>query len=168
MDTENIFSELEKVSEAIPSDVKVILMRSGFDTKTALLCLNEESIIEIEQFVDENRDVLKGTTYENITNEFKFKPGHKIFILRLPDKLKDLEKIGCVNNEPKVFDFSFVLKTFIETAEKNDGKKSKGFRYNDVNRYFSTYIYLLCGRACYETLSANLPIPQASTIRKLT
>lgn len=98
---------------------------------------------------------------------FAFKPGHKSAIIHLANQTKLLEKVEAdVNMQYKMSDFSLILKTFIETAESNYGRDPKGFRYNDINRYFSTFVYLFCGRACYETLSANLPIPQADTIRK--
>lgn len=63
-------------------------------------------------------------------------------------------------------DFSLIMKTFIESAQSNYGRHPNGLRYNDINRYFSTFVYLFCGKSCYETLSANLPIPQVNSIRK--
>lgn len=128
--------------------------------------LNSESIEAIEQFANEDRTVLKGTSYENM-KEFKFKSGHKITLLHLASKANDLLEAAAVGNQQyKMCDFSLILKTFIETAEANSGKNLNAFRYDEINRYFSTFVYLFCGRACYETLSANLPIPQAITIRK--
>lgn len=61
-------------------------------------------------------------------------------------------------------DFTHILKLILESAENNLGREPKGRRYNQCLKEFSTYIYLMCGRSCYETLSANLPLPQANTI----
>lgn len=167
MDMEDIFCKLEKfLKEPMNVDIKNILTNSGFDCKSALLGLNAESINEIEQYANKNRSVLVNTSYQNM-KKFSFKPGHKYTIIDLPNQVKRMEESQDEKNmQSDMSDFSLVLKTYIDTAESNLGKNPKGFRYNDVNRYFSTYIYLFCGRSCYETLSANLPMPQANTIRK--
>lgn len=167
MNNQNIFRKLEEVlKEPINIDIINILTRSGFDSKVALSCLNLDSIIEIEQYANEDRSVLEGTSYQNMKT-FMFKPGHKIVILNLAEQIKILQKSeDDGNSHGKMSDFSIVLKTFIDTAESNLEKDPRGFRYNEINRYFSTFVYLFCGKACYETLSANLPIPQACTIRK--
>lgn len=102
-------------------------------------------------------------------NPFEFKPGHKVFLLQLPTKIKLLKKEKHEQSSvSEKYNFSHVLKTFIDTSQANFGKNPKGYRYNETNRHFSTFIYLLCGRACYETLHANLPIPTANTIREFT
>lgn len=153
------------LKDKIPNDIELILHRTGFDSKLALLSIDESVIVEIEKHANEDRSVLSETSYENIKH-FKFKPGHKIFLLNLSkqeilwsdadEKISDYEKS----------DFSFMLRKFIQTAESNSGKHPKGRRFDETIRSFSTYIYLMCGRACYETLSANFPIPQATTICK--
>lgn len=167
METQNIFCKLEKVlKEPINVDIINILMKSDFDSKSSLLGLNSESIKEVEQYANKNRTVIENTSYQNM-KKFSFKPGHKCTIIDLPNQVKRLEKSEADENMPsKMSDFSLILKTYIDTAESNHGREPKGFRYNDINRYFSTYIYLFCGKSCYETLSANLPIPHANTIRK--
>lgn len=164
---ENVFSQLESfLNEKFPVELKQILELSGFDTKSSLMSLKVETIVDIENYANENPDILKNTTYEN-TIKFKFKPGHKLRILLLPNQIKNLEE-SQVNDSllSKTNNFSQILKTFIETAESNFGKPPNGFRCDEINRYFSTFVYLLCGRACYDTLSANLPIPTSHTIRK--
>lgn len=165
---ENIYHKLQKLlKEPIHIDIINILVRSGFDSKSALLGINTNIVIqEIEQYANEDRSVLEGTSYQNMKT-FMFKPGHKHTILYLAEQVKLLDKADAdENKEHNMSDFSIVLRTFIETVETNYERDPRGFRYNDINRYFSTFIYLFCGRACYETLSANLPMPQASSIRK--
>lgn len=165
MDKNNIFVELEKVlEEPISTDIVKILLRSGFDSKLSISGLNSEIIKDIEQFANEDSTILKETSYENM-EKFMFKPGHKLFLLRLAKKVNGFLEKASVENQ-KTCNFSTVLRTFIETAEVNKGKSANNFRYDKINRYFATFIYLFCGRACYDTLSANLPIPQATTIRK--
>lgn len=126
-----------------------------------------ETIADIENYANENPDILKNTTYEN-TIKFKFKPGHKSRILLLPNQIENSEGTQVKDNSvSKTNNFSQILKTFIETAESNFGRPPNGYRYDEINRNFSTFVYLLCGRACYDTLSANLPIPSSHAIRKI-
>lgn len=121
-----------------------------------------EKIADIEEYANENREILKNTSYENV-GTFKFKPGHKAFIAGLPKQIqliKEANKSEHTNNHS----FSYILKTLIDTAVSNSEKNPNGFRYNEIIRSFSTYIYLHCGKACYETLCANLPIPSAYSV----
>ena len=59
-----VFCEFEKfLNEEISVDIKAILSRSGFDSKTAISCINNEFISEIEQYAKKNRSVLENTSY---------------------------------------------------------------------------------------------------------
>lgn len=169
---QTLFSEIENLlDDSIPSDIKQILEGCAFDTELSLLAISDEIIMDIEDHVNSEREILKNTSYENV-HSFKFKPGHKIFLLQLPNQIKILREAKAKNPQreclpPRMSNFSYILKTFIETADANLSKHPKGHRYCEANRNFSIYIYLLCGRACYETLSANLPIPSSNAIRKI-
>lgn len=152
------------IGEEVPSDIAHILVESGFDTNLSLQNIVPETINDIEEYVNENPTILKETSYQDV-KIFKFNPGHKRFILNLPKKIS--VPLETTEKEEFIYsDFSFVLQNLIETAKQNSSRHPKGFRYSEVIRYFSTFIYLQCGKACYEALSANLPIPQANTICK--
>lgn len=156
--------QLEKVlKEKIPNDLVKILDACGFDSELSFWSItSSDTIDDIEEFVNGDLSVVENTSYEGV-NKFKLKPGHKSFILNLPSRLNSFKGVqNDVSYETP--NFSQILRTFIETAEANFGKHPNGFRYSEINRHFSTLIYLMCGRACYDTLCANLPIPQASTI----
>lgn len=60
-----------------------------------------------------------------------------------------------------------ILNKLIKTAEFNELKDKNHATYSDEIRYFATYIFLLCGRSCYEMLRSNLPIPSVKTICKI-
>lgn len=171
MERSNIFHNLETITnEKIDPDVIKILIECGYDTRAAWLGLNhgclDTFITDIEQYTNDNRTVLEGTSYENIAT-FKLKPGHKSILFRLADQMKLLDKADDINKKPcDVINFSTILRAFIETAETNMGKDPRGFRYSEINLFFSMFVYLHCGRACFDTLSANLPIPSGQTIRK--
>lgn len=155
-----------QLGEEIPNDIIKILDECSFDTELSLVSINSETISDIEEHVNKNLEILSETSYENV-DYFQFKPGHKTFLLNLSKIIQQKKSEEPIESH-KSLNFSHILKTFIETAESNFGRLPNGRRYNETNRYFSTFIYLMCGRACYETLSSNLPIPQAKTIRKST
>lgn len=168
---ENVIYKLKKyLNEKIPADIIKILEFCAFENESSLMSIDNDAIVDIEMYVNENPQILKETSYKNV-NKFKFKPGHRLLIIQLPQLIKNcnqtetkLQKIGHLRPQ---MNFSQILKSFIETAESNNGKQPNGFRYDEINRYFSTFVYLLCGKACYDTLSANLPIPSSHTIRKI-
>lgn len=148
--------------EKIPNDINKILSACGFDSESSFWSITQGTIDDIEEFVNEDLSILANTSYEGVHN-FKLKPGHKSFILNIPNRINHLKEKK--NDVPcTMSNFSQIVRTFIETAEANFGKHPNGFRYSQTNRDFSTFIYLMCGRACYDALSANLPMPQASTI----
>lgn len=160
MDVEPILSALE-----IPDYIVNILRNSGFESLSALALLEANSIDEIEKFVNENRLLVVDTIYNN-KKEFKFLPGHRALLLNLPRNIEKYQNSNKHSSHPNYEKFPSVLKSLFEAAESNIGKHPNAARYNDIIRYFSTYIYLLCGKACYETLCANLPLPKAGTICK--
>lgn len=163
-----MISELEKFfGDKFSEDLEYILKESGFENEQSLLGINMEIINDIEKYLNENKSILQNTSFKNVA-DFSFKPGQKAFLLALPNQIKQMrETKPDLKLLLKLNDFSCIIKTFIQTIETNHGRHPKGFRYNDINRNFATYIYLLCGKACYQTLSANLPIPKAETICKI-
>lgn len=101
-------------------------------------------------------------------DQFQFLPGHRAVILKIPDLIKQLPiNAGLYVGEQSRKNVSVVLADLIRTAEENSEKDKNNARYSDINKYFFTYIYLLCGKLGYETLNRNLPIPTTKTIRKL-
>lgn len=158
-----------QIDKVIPKEVVYILTASGFDSKFSIKNLTHESIKEIEGFFNTNYSELSnglvGTRYEN-TRPFRILPGHQALIKSLPQYIEHIQEI----NQPPAAtnDFSYVLKLILESAENNIGREPKGRRYNESLSSYATFIYLMCGRACYEALSANLPIPQANTICEFT
>lgn len=130
------------------------------------MSITNETINDIESYINEDLTILEKTSYKAV-NVFKLRPGHKAFLLQLPNQIKSMREsrnTECLRT--KIQNFPQMLKTFIETAETNFERRPNGFRYDDINRDFSAFIYLLCGKACYEMLSSNLPMPTYHTIRK--
>lgn len=150
-----------------------ILTESGFDSKASLKSIKPEHVSLIEDHFNSNYEKfsngLLGTKYEHI-RPFKLLPGHCVLIENIPKYLEEditfeSSLVSASVNHSSVY--SCILKSLIETAEKNSGRNPTGNRYDQILRYFATYVYLMSGKASYETLSANLPIPHANTIRKI-
>lgn len=155
------------MGEELPECIKHILEVSGYNTFAAMRLIQPESIHRIEWYINANMDrfadILVGSTYEKV-NPFALNPGHSAVIESLPTYLEGRHAQDS-NPAPDRSIFSYVLQLMLETAANNAGRDAKGNL--EELRYFAIYIYLVCGRACYETLSANLPIPSANTIRML-
>lgn len=76
------------------SDLIKFIVEAGFDSETSILLIDQNSIVEIESYINSNKDILKNSIYESFTDEnktFKFKPGHKAAILSVPNKIKKIK-----------------------------------------------------------------------------
>lgn len=87
----------------MPVVLTKILDQCGFDCVQTLKCLDQNSINEIEQFLNEDlekhRDFLHGSVYEQ-KSVFKLLPGHRALILKLPS-LIDEHKVSKENQNEK-------------------------------------------------------------------
>lgn len=170
----------EIIGETLPICLKKILNLAAYDNINSLKCLDKERISEIEQYVSDyglsvidKLDCCHSDKYKN-KKQFKFLPGHRSILLTIPNHaqrfsdifisqkpVQNIESLSAKNNE-----VSTILAELNATAQANSKKSKNQASYSDTNRYFSTYVYLNCGRSCYETLHRNLPIPSAKTICK--
>lgn len=147
-----------------------ILEAAGYDRWTSLKEIKAQSIEEIEQFINENRwlisEIPDESTYSKI-QPFQILPGHRVLMGKIPKYIQKIEENR--DNESVTWnlsDFSLILRCLIETAQSNSVRNIKTPRYSETIQGFASYLYLMCGRACYDTLSENLPIPQSNTICK--
>lgn len=177
---ENSFwSKIESfMDEKLPPCVKKILSETGYDNSVSLADMQpieinyiEESLNKEFHFIIENLECCHSTTYKN-QQTFRFLPGHRKLILRLSNVLLEMNELesvasNCPKNSNYLNDLSFLMKTLIETAERNAHKIPTQHRYCEIVRCFAAYIYMTCGKMCYETLCRNLPLPQPSSICKL-
>lgn len=139
-----------------PNEVKSKLIFSGFDSEIALLELSPENILLVEKFQAEN---------------FMFLPGHRALLMGLPEKIKEYI-VWKKENKPPTFDIlksadvSFIMKELVRTALNNRNVEPKRRRYSESIRNFALYLYMMCGKAAYEVLSNNIPLPHPSTVCK--
>lgn len=162
------------LGEQIPRCVKVALDMCGYSTILSLCEIKQKNIDCIEKHINENRNEqmqkmqCNHSHYYNNIQQFHFLPGHEAIILALPKYALEFQQIlknKAVDIERNV-QFPFVLNEMIKTVEMNQFKDVNHATYSDTIRFFATYIFLLCGRSCYEMIRTNLPLPSTKTIRE--
>lgn len=184
----NEWANLEQyIGFEVPICLKILLWKSGFDSMFSVKQISEKSLDDIEQYIQMNRKKIFLEIFPLLdTNAdiheydqqpvFKFLPGHRCILLDLPQSIKNMQADSSIfanrsiNTVPKIEcdsfipEYSVILSALIKTAKKNHNMPKNHNQYDDIIRYFSTYIFLLCGRTCYETLNKNLPMPSTKTI----
>lgn len=165
----DVFKVIENLfNEKIPACVVNVLRESGFDTEAAIKELDDNRIEEIENFINEDTNTFNKIQEicPSYTNQERFRllPGHKIIIKAIREKLDSLHSVN--ENKHITSELPYVLKILVDSFLVNVDRVPKRHRYEEALRYLSIYIYTMCGKSCYETLSANLPLPQPSTISK--
>lgn len=190
----NVWDAIERLSnnKEFPNCIKVILFNAGFDTLLGIANMNETSITQVEDYVNTNgnQSFMEIIEYlscchseeykRSIANKtFTFLPGHKGLILKIGEivaKSTSSEEEANESNMVRLWNtiehfgpaLPQMLKEMIQTALINSQTTPNLNRYSDVIKYFSIYVYLLCGRQCYEVLCSNLAMPAASTIGKFS
>lgn len=162
------------IGEKFPLCLKKILSTSGYDSLPSIQELCENKLNEIEKYISDfgssvinELNCCHSQEYKNQT-QFRLLPGHRTLLSILPRKINEMHE--QIANEKTLLsqDIPVILSELVKTEKKNSKKGKNHAEYSDILRYFSTYIYLMSGKCCYETLNANLPIPSNKTIRKYT
>lgn len=141
MSSRNVFSRLEKfIGSKYPKHIKNLLLHCGFESENALLTINEKSIEEIEQILNQNIDllklVLKDTTYIDrngllISAPFKFLLGHKSLILNIPKTIEEFNENKKKNKSVKEHSESINIEnlraSLLLRFKSYKGKKNQNF-----------------------------------------
>lgn len=149
----------------VPICLKILLWKSGFDSMFSVNQLCENNIKEMENFIQTNRTQILTLLneandmreYEN-QKKFQFLPGHRNILLDLPECIKHMRSdVSCSatllangrtnvlcgslgdNNEVSP-EYSVILTELINTARKNKNRSKNAYQYDDIIKYFSTYI----------------------------
>lgn len=155
----------------IPSEIIAILVANGYNDPMLLSGMDLEEIGRMEKFTDEKlQHVLEECKYSSV-GPFCFLPGHKKLLLILGQKSKEYKpslhsrssKMGNENGTD-LANVTNMMKELINSMKANSNLAPKSRRYSENIQWFATYIYTLSGKACYEVLSKNLPLPQIPTI----
>lgn len=170
------------IKQNIPKNIKILLSVGGYDSLLAIKTIDNEKLNILQKYlqnlIKSDHQLLakldksdKTSLVYSSQNSFTFLPGHASIILALPHYIaQSISNSIDFGNEIDLCEepdeFSPLLSKLIESARKNRNENKNANRYEDTIKDFSTYIFLLCGRTCYETLHRNLPIPSIKTICK--
>lgn len=163
----------------IPACIKVILIQCGFDNLLSIQTINERLINDTEVYAAKNLVKEIGelkcchckTYHGQIANKrFEFVPGHRALILELGKQCSSQEFLAQfttkTNNKSNESAFSNLLAELVNTAHANFEQSPHLNRYSDLIKYFAMYMFMACGKFCYEIICRNLPMPATSTVRK--
>lgn len=151
-----------------------LLKECGFDTKQSAELITENHLNECESYINLSRESILGglnCMHENIYKSqasFKFLPGHRVTILKWSSQNTDLSLGSSASNEFTIDNpaFSPILRELISSALSNSNRDPKHRIFPKTLFDFAIYIYTLAGKASYEVICSNLPLPQVSTICK--
>lgn len=156
------------LDEKIPRIVIDILISTGYDSAFSLADINSEQVDEIEQFANQKlKSMLNDSELYSRSDVFSFLPGHRKLIIALGKQVQNY--ILFRKETTKEFDLSHastIMKELITSLDKNANVAPSRLRYSEIIQWFSIYIYIHSGRAAYEILSSNLPLPHVGTICK--
>lgn len=155
----------------IPWEIVTILSHSGYDSIFSLYDIDEKEICIIEQSMGKKFETLleKSEIYSHWKSPegFSFLPGHKKTIIQLGKRAKLVNESKDNTNDTDMTEIPFILKEMMNCFKMNKNVAPTRRRYSEPLRHFSIYIFILCGKAGYDVLSHNLPLPDSSTICKL-
>lgn len=173
------WSNLEKiVGECIPKCIQETLTACGYSSLLSLKSISKECIALIDEHVNLNcRDLVQNLTcchaedYKN-QHTFQLLPGHRQFILEMAKTIGQHYKNEHHSEYEQLTkaieshsSLSVLMKELLKTALRNGQHMKNKAQYSDIVRYFATYIFIMCVRACYTVLCKNLPLPSISSIR---
>lgn len=124
------------VGKNLPRGLDTIIYEAGYDAESALATIDSTAIKNIEEYINENKSILKDTVYEDIivnNSVFKLKPGHKAIILNLPKALENYEEkkpTNLVQNTSKV-----------NTEEEKEGEVLKKNLVDKLNKFGKKYLF---------------------------
>lgn len=159
----------------MPKCIKQILIRCGYDTLASIRNISMGSVTQIENEMNVNaRNLIQQfdccySEYYKRQIDLKLLPAHRDLILYLPKIIdqvvghRDPDEmfIESANKHPGL---SVILRELIKTAVNNYKLPKTRAEYSDIIRHFSTYVFIMCGRATYAVLHDNLPLPSISTV----
>lgn len=174
---------VEKCSgERVPKCIEQILSCCGYNHPLSFEKFSNESLSQVEDHMRKSPQntikrfdcTLHGCLIAHYKDQklFKLLPGHRILITSIVKCIDQYhQKISQENSHAVLCEIikkhaylSVVMKELIQGAMKNEQLSKNQAQYSDITRHFATYVFILCGRSCYEVLNKNLPFPSTSTV----
>lgn len=156
------------IGEIVPNCLKFFLSLCAYDSISSIQNITLESIRDIERHMNsrleevQQLDCCHANAYKT-QNIFKLLPGHKTFLL----SMSTYKKVNIYSSENQELHTQFpVLNALVRNSIQNEANHKNHANYDDLIRYFGTYVYLMAGRSCYEFLRLNLGLPSAKTVCK--
>lgn len=90
-------SVILKALNSVPKCLKILLSAAGYDTSLSLSQIDEEKIVDIENFLNTNKRYVGklkccySKHYKDL-EIFKFLPGHKAILKTIPSQIEELSK----------------------------------------------------------------------------
>lgn len=153
--------------------IRHILFENGYDSLHSLRLLDETSLVSVENCVNEDRQRILQTIPQCVhsktyleQNSFKFLIGHKIALLKWCKALDENEPQSSLSSTFSLHNsaFSPILRDMIIAALGNFDKPPNRRSYSSLLMDFGIYLYIMVGKASYEIIAANTPVPKAKTI----
>lgn len=161
------WNKLEKYLGEIPNKIKTILTVCGYDNMISLSQIDSTEISVIENYVNQAgklNSMLQGVLEKSDLETFSFLPGHKKILLVLAQRAKEFKNIS---KKCDLSNATFIMRELIKSMSENSNIPANSHRYSEAIQWFATYIYMMCGKAAYEVLCNNFPLPKDSTICKI-
>lgn len=120
----------------------------------------------MERFLSNSEQCFDKTIYKPFK---QFLPGHRASLLAMPNLVEEYELQTKMQQSEKHIkeddpQLTFIMEELIKTAKNNANKKLTHRRYPQSLQNFGMFLYMMCGKASYEIICNNIPLPQASTM----
>lgn len=126
--------------------LKSILINTGYDNIPSLMCMNDDQLTNLENYVEENPWIIEKINCDHIKSygtltKFKFLPGHRAFLLDWCQNKSTCQDSANNANTFKIDDaaFSPVLREIISSALSNHQKAPNSHRFSRLVMDFSIY-----------------------------
>lgn len=138
----------------MPSVLSEVLNKCGYDNAFSIENMNDVEINSIETFVQDHLQLVNSDLYAHM-DKFRFLPGHRTFLIRLPEAMKRFiseSKTRPETSKKRLIDslpLSFLMKEMIHNAISNAEKDPNNRRYSETIQStnskckFHLWVYLL-------------------------
>lgn len=131
------------------------MIECGFEDEISIGQINESAIKKIEEFVRNNKELLKDTKFENKSENFEFLLGHRCLLLELPNKVRDFvesnrKRKGSVKINIDNIDEDFAKNRLIRKLNNYSYKFALGFviRSEDILQLEKIHQVFKCKVRC--------------------
>lgn len=150
--------------------MKHILIECGYDNIYSLKLINDDKLNALEMEMNTHPQVIQSfnCTHSKVYKsqpKFKILLGHRTLLLHWIQNLSQTENQSSERSididHPAL---SKIMSEILRCFLANHNKPPNNRRFSELVMNYSIYLYILAGKACYEIICENLPLPKVSTI----